>query len=90
MKSEYRQAVELVIAQESKLAESAQLHAEAAARERQLAEALRLNQEALAEYERRVAALEPSSDAAASSALLDEIKDIRASLKFLCREVLSS
>ncbi|ETK22307.1 MULTISPECIES: hypothetical protein [Pseudomonas fluorescens group] len=58
MRSEYRQAVEAVIAQESKLAEVTKLHADAAAREKQLSEALRLNQETLERYERRVAELE--------------------------------
>lgn len=58
MKSEYRQAVESVIAQEAKLAEVTKLHAEAAAREKQFAEALRFNREVLAQYERRVTDLE--------------------------------
>lgn len=58
MKSEYRQAVESVIAQEAKLAEVIKLHADAAAREKQLSEALRLNQETLARYEARVSELE--------------------------------
>ncbi|MDP4572292.1 hypothetical protein Q8O96_24775 [Pseudomonas sp. LPH60] len=58
MKSEYRQAVESVIAQESKLAEVAKLHADAVAREKQLAEALRSNQETLERYEARAAELE--------------------------------
>lgn len=58
MKSEYRQAVESVIAQEVKLAEVTKLHADVAAREKQLSEALRLNQETLARYEARVSELE--------------------------------
>jgi len=58
MKSEYRQAVESVIAQEAKLAEVAKLHADAAAREKQFSEALRFNQETLAQYEERVTELE--------------------------------
>ena len=58
MKSEYRQAVEAVIAQEAKLAEVRAMHADAAAREKQLAQALRLNQETLAGYEARVSAIE--------------------------------
>ncbi|KAA5842227.1 hypothetical protein F2A37_16865 [Pseudomonas chlororaphis] len=58
MKSEYRQAVESVIAQEAKLAEVAHLYAGAAVREKQLAEALRLNQETLARYETHVSELE--------------------------------
>jgi len=58
MKSDYRQAVEAVIAQESKLAEVIGLHAEAVAREKDLAEALRLNRETLSRYEARVSQLE--------------------------------
>jgi hypothetical protein len=59
MKSQYRQAVESVIAQEAKLAEVQKLHADALDRARQLADALRLNQETLARYEARVSDLEP-------------------------------
>ncbi|KWV72156.1 hypothetical protein [Pseudomonas fluorescens] len=59
MKSEYRQAVESVISQESKLAEVTALHCEAAANAERLAEALRFNQESLARYEKRVSDLEP-------------------------------
>ncbi len=58
MKSEYRQAVESVIAQEAKLAEVVRLHVEAAAREKQLAEDLRFNEETLARYEARVSNIE--------------------------------
>lgn len=58
MKSEYRQAVESVIAQEAKLAEVSRLHAESADRERQLADALRSNRETLERYEARVRELE--------------------------------
>ena len=43
MKSEYRQAVESVLAQDAKLAEVTKLHAAAVAREKQLADALRSN-----------------------------------------------
>ena len=59
MKSQYRQAVESVIAQEAKLAEVQKLHADALDRARQLADALRLTQETLARYEARVSDLEP-------------------------------
>ncbi|WP_064116713.1 hypothetical protein [Pseudomonas fluorescens] len=58
MKSEYRQAVESVIAQEAKLAEVTKLHADASVREKQLADALRSNQETLKRYEARAAELE--------------------------------
>ncbi|MEG1082439.1 MAG: hypothetical protein RSE44_28270 [Pseudomonas sp.] len=58
MKSEYRHAVESVIAQEAKLAEVTKLHAESAAKEKQLSEALRFNQETLARYEARVSQIE--------------------------------
>ncbi|MDC3857706.1 hypothetical protein [Pseudomonas aeruginosa] len=58
MKSEYRQAVESVIAQEKKLAEVEDMYASAAAQERRLAEDLRLNRETLSQYERRVAEIE--------------------------------
>lgn len=58
MKSEYRQAIESVIAQEAKLAEVTKLHAAAVAREKQLADALRSNQETLERYEARVTELE--------------------------------
>lgn len=58
MKSEYRQAVESVIAQEAKLAEVEGLYALAAAQERRLAEDLRLNRETLSQYEHRVAEIE--------------------------------
>lgn len=88
MKSEYRQAVESVIAQEAKLAEVSRLHAEAAAREKQFAEAKRFNRETLEQYERRVAELEPSHAGHPHTGLQGEIKEINASLKFLCREVL--
>ncbi|HBP1882468.1 MULTISPECIES: hypothetical protein [Pseudomonas] len=58
MKSEYRQAVESVIAQEKKLAEVEDMYASAAAQERRLAEDLRLNRETLSRYEDRVAEIE--------------------------------
>lgn len=85
MKSEYRQAVESVIAQEAKLAEVTHLHAGAVSREKQLAEALRLNQETLAQYEARVAELESAS--LAFQEVQGELKEINASMKFLCRGV---
>ncbi len=58
MKSEYRQALEAVIAQEAKVSEVARMHAEAACRENQLAEDLRFNRETLARYEDRVGRIE--------------------------------
>lgn len=58
VKSEYRQAVESVIAQEKKLAEVEDMYASAAAQERRLAEDLRLNRETLSRYEDRVAEIE--------------------------------
>ena len=58
MKSEYRQAVEAVIAQESKLAEVTKEHAEVTLRQRRLSEAVQLNQETLERYESRVSELE--------------------------------
>lgn len=58
VKSEYRQAVESVIAQEKKLAEIEDMYASAAAQERRLAEDLRLNRETLSRYEDRVAEIE--------------------------------
>lgn len=83
MKSEYRQAVESVIAQEMKLAEVTKFHADAAAREKQLSEALRFNQEALEQCECRVAELEPTNKGT------EELQSqINASLKFLCRELM--
>ena len=88
MKSEYRQAVEAVIAQEAKLAEVAKLYAEASAREKQLAEAMRFNQQALAQYEARAAELEPTSKEPANTELQTLIKEVNASLKFLCRELM--
>ncbi|QLG93539.1 hypothetical protein HZF02_16930 [Pseudomonas yamanorum] len=90
MKSEYRQAVESVIAQKAKLAEVAKLHADAAAREKQLSKALRFNQETLEQYERRVAELEPTNQDSDFPVFRDEIKEINASLKFLCRELMRS
>ncbi|AZE73156.1 hypothetical protein C4K00_2928 [Pseudomonas synxantha] len=86
MKSEYRQAVEAVIAQEAKLAEVARLHTDAAAREKQFSEALRFNQETLEQYERRVAELEPSNKGTVD--LQSQISEINSSLKFLCRELM--
>lgn len=88
MKSEYHQAVESVIAQEAKLAEVAKLHADATAREKQLSEALRFNLEVLARYEARVAELEPTAKEPAHPGLQGDIKEINASLKFLCRELM--
>ena len=58
MNSEYRPAVEAVIAQEAKLAEVAKLYADAAARQKQFSETLRFNQETLERYEHRVSELE--------------------------------
>lgn len=58
MKSEYRQAVESVIAQEAKLAEVARMYAEVVVKEEQLSETLRLNRETLARYEARVIDIE--------------------------------
>lgn len=86
MRSEYRQAVEAVIAQEAKLGEVKKLHTDAAAREKQFSEALRFNQETLEQYERRVAELEPTNKGAAE--LQSQISEISASLKFLCRELM--
>lgn len=62
MKSEYRQAVEAVIAQEAKLAEVARLHADAAVREKQLSKALQLNRDTLERYESRVSEFELGSN----------------------------
>ena len=58
MKSEYRQAVESVIAQEAKLAEVVRMYAEVVVKEEQLSETLRLNRETLARYEARVIDIE--------------------------------
>lgn len=69
MKSEYRQAVESVIAQEAKLAEVARLHAAAVAEEKKLAEALRFNRESLARYEARLASLERAGAGGAKPSL---------------------
>lgn len=88
MKSDYRQAVESVVAQEAKLAEVAKLYAEASAREKQLAEAMRFNQQALAQYEARAAEFEPTSKEPANTELQTLIKEVNASLKFLCRELM--
>ena len=86
MKSEYRQAVEAVIAQEAKLAEVTRLHTDAVAREKQFSEALRFNQETLEQYERRVAELEPTTRN--TFELQSQISEINVSLKFLCRELM--
>ncbi len=88
MKSEYRQAIEAVIAQEAKLAEVAKLYAEASARERQLAEAMRLNQQTLSQYEARADELEPMSKEPIDTELQALVKEVNASLKFLCRELM--
>jgi hypothetical protein len=58
MKSEYRQAVESVIAQEMKLAEVTKLHAEAVARVAQTAEWVSRNEASLNACEDRLAKLE--------------------------------
>lgn len=58
MKSEYRQAVESVIAQEAKLAEVANLHAEALARVEKTTEWVALNEKTLKEYVGRVEQIE--------------------------------
>ncbi|MBV4478278.1 hypothetical protein [Pseudomonas botevensis] len=58
MKSEYRQAVELVIAQEAKLAEAREIHEEAVARVTQTAEWISLNEASLNACEDRLAKLE--------------------------------
>lgn len=60
MKSEYRQAVEAVIAQEAKLAEVTHAHAESALKEQRLADAVRLNRETLERYESKVSEIERS------------------------------
>ena len=86
MKSEYRQAVESVISQESKLAEITRLHADAEAKEQQLAGAVRRTREALARCEARVAELEPASPGAQLQGLRSEIDSLKASVKMLCRE----
>lgn len=62
MKSEYRQAVEAVIAQEAKLAEVDRLHADAVVREKQLSEALQLNRDTLERYKSRVSEFELGSN----------------------------
>ncbi|WP_339441308.1 hypothetical protein [Pseudomonas proteolytica] len=58
MKSEYRQAVEAVIAQEAKLAEVANLHAEALAQVEKTTEWVALNEKTLKEYVGRVEQIE--------------------------------
>lgn len=58
MKSEYRQAVESVIAQEAKLAQVSLMHEQAVEKESQLSEALRHNREILVRYEARVSEIE--------------------------------
>lgn len=60
MKSEYRQAVESVIAQEVKLAEVIQAHSDSVLKEQHLAEAVLLNKATLKRYESRVAEIERS------------------------------
>lgn len=88
MKSEYRQAVESVIAQEAKLAEVTRLYADAQAKEQQLARAVRTNRETMAHYEARVAELEPVNQSSLLLDLRSEMDSLKASVKMLCRESL--
>lgn len=60
MKSEYRQAVESVIAQEAKLAEVKKLHDEALDRLRETTEWVELNEATLKKYEDRLSGIEAS------------------------------
>ena len=87
MKSEYRQAVESVIAQEAKLAEVKALYAKAASEEKKLAEAVQLNQEALARYEARATEIE-NAMFAGQVGLGKALQDIDATLKYLAREIM--
>lgn len=88
MKSEYRQAIESVIAQEAKLAEIKAMHAEAVEQVAKTAEWVMLNEASLKKDEDRLAELESASPAHAHHELQGELKEIAASLKFLCREVM--
>lgn len=93
MKSEYRQAVESVIAQEEKLAEVKQMHAEAAARVEQTAEWVAFNEASLKTYEDRLAKLDSARAPYAQRELEEmksEIKSLKASVKMLCQESVRS
>ncbi|MGF6318744.1 hypothetical protein [Pseudomonas frederiksbergensis] len=89
MKSKYRQALELVISQEAKLAEVKKMHDGAVARERELAEAVQLNEASLKKHEDRLAELELARAPYAQRELEEmksEIKSLKASVKMLCQE----
>ena len=92
MKSEYRQAVESVIAQEAKLAEVRRLHGDALARVAETTKWLGLNEKTLEEYESRLAELEaavPNERSGRIDRLESEIDDLRRSFKRIARGYLS-
>lgn len=88
MKSEYRQIVESIISQESKLAEASLMHAEAVERLAKTAEWVAHNEVSLKGLEDRLTELEAVSPVRSAQGLQDELREINASLKFLCREVM--
>lgn len=84
MKSEYRQAVEAVIAQEAKLAEVRRMHAEALAQVKKTTELVAFNEGALKEYDGRLAKLEaarPNGEPGRVDRLESEVDDLRRSFK---------
>ncbi|WP_324727155.1 hypothetical protein [Pseudomonas chlororaphis] len=88
MKSEYRQVVESIICCEQKLREAKVIQREAKEKLAQADGFVIYQETSLRESEQRLAELELKILGAEAPALQEEIKEINASLKFLCREVM--
>gem|GEM_PF-7132074 len=88
MKSEYRCLVEAIICSEQKLREAKSLQSDAQEKLTQADGFVSYQEASLRESEQRLAELESSMCAGEASAIQIALKEINASLKFLCREVM--
>ncbi|WP_280041245.1 hypothetical protein [Pseudomonas sp. Hg5Tf] len=88
MKSEYRCHVEAIICSEQKLREAKAIQREAQEKLTQADGFVTYQEASLREAEQRLAEIESKILAQEPPGLGDEIKEINASLKIICREVM--
>lgn len=88
MKSEYRCLVEAIICSEQKLREAKSLQRDAQEKLNQANGFVSCQEASLRESEQRLAELESRMCAGETPSLQVELKEINASLKLLCREVM--
>ncbi|WPO49545.1 hypothetical protein [Pseudomonas sp. S1Bt23] len=88
MKSEYRSLVEAIICSEQKLREARAIQRDAKEKLVQADGFVIYQETGLRESEQKLAELELKILGAEAPALQEEIKEINASLKLLCREVM--